>query len=205
MSTGADELFQAKVVLLGNANVGKSSIIQRYISNTFSDYSNPTLGATFLSKVIDFDKKTVKLNIWDTAGQERYNSLSITYCRNLNVCIFVYDITKKDSFEGIKRWYDRVKILFDDNTVLAVVGNKEDLIDQEEVRLMEAKYFANLIKASHYKISAMDGTGVSELFKEISQKLLGVDYLSVRETIKSSKVGSLLQSSHEKQKKKKCC
>ena len=101
-----------KVVLLGDSGVGKTSIISRYISNTFSSQQLPTTGANFVSKMVllEDENKSLKFEIWDTAGQEKFRSLAKVFYKNAAVCVLVYDITRKTSFEEIKNfWINEIK------------------------------------------------------------------------------------------------
>ena len=93
-----------KVVLLGDSGVGKTSIISRYISNTFSNVLMATPGANFTSKTIFLadEQQSIKLEIWDTAGQEKFRAMTKVFYKNANICILVYDITRRDSFESLK-------------------------------------------------------------------------------------------------------
>ena len=93
---------QMKIVIVGEADIGKSSILLRYIADTYSDESNPTLGVAYLSKTITFGGIGIKMNIWDTAGQERFGSLTKIYSRDANAILLVYDITSRSSFEKMK-------------------------------------------------------------------------------------------------------
>ena len=99
--------IKCKVVLIGKSGVGKTSIISRYTSNTFKDSLMATPGANFITKRVDFpqDKKVIKFEIWDTAGQERYRSLAKVFYKNASVCVLVYDITRKSSFEELKNYW----------------------------------------------------------------------------------------------------
>ena len=97
LSTIKKDTINYKFVLVGDSAVGKSSIANRYISNDFYEFQEPTIGAAFMSKKLNIDDKEIKLEIWDTAGQERYRSLAPMYYRNASVAIVVYDITKASS------------------------------------------------------------------------------------------------------------
>ena len=90
-----------KVVLIGESGVGKTSIISRYISNSFRSQQLPTTGANFVSKtvILEDENQSIKFELWDTAGQEKYRSLARVFYKNAAVCILVYDITRKSSFE----------------------------------------------------------------------------------------------------------
>ena len=107
------ESIPCKVVLIGETGVGKTSIISRYISNTFSSCLAPTPGANFttkLSYIQEYDQ-WVKFEIWDTAGQEKFRSLAKVFYKNSSVCILVYDITRKISFEELKKyWINEIKL-----------------------------------------------------------------------------------------------
>ena len=109
----ADEgATNCKVVLLGESGVGKTSIINRYTLNTFKSQRLPTTGANFVQKtiVLEDENKSIKFEIWDTAGQEKYRSLAKVFYKNSSVCILVYDITRKSSFEELKNyWVDEIK------------------------------------------------------------------------------------------------
>ena len=102
-----ERAITCKVVLIGESDVGKTSIISRYISNTFSSPSMSTSGANFTTRTIlmEEEKRPIKFEIWDTAGQERYRSLAKVFYRNAAVCILVYDITRKSTLEEIKNFW----------------------------------------------------------------------------------------------------
>ena len=101
-----------KVVLVGESGVGKTSIITRYISNSFKSQQLPTTGANFVSKtvILEDENQSIKFELWDTAGQERYRSLARVFYKNAAVCVLVYDITRKSSFEELKKfWVKEIK------------------------------------------------------------------------------------------------
>ena len=108
-----DNTLSCKVVLIGESGVGKTSIISRYVSKTFCTALNPTPGANFTTKTIYFPdfRKSIKFELWDTAGQEKYRSLAKVFYKNSHVCILVYDITRRDSFEELKNfWINEIKV-----------------------------------------------------------------------------------------------
>ena len=106
------EPLQCKVVLIGETRVGKTSIINRYISNNFRSSLSPTPGANFVTKKMLFKdyNQTFKFEIWDTAGQEKYRSLAKVFYTNRDAIILIYDITERRSFEEIKKyWINDIK------------------------------------------------------------------------------------------------
>ena len=104
---GDEGEINCKVVLLGESGVGKTSIISRYISNTYRNQQLPTTGANFVTKtiILEDENKSIKFELWDTAGQERYRSLAKVFYKNAAVCVLVYDITRKSSFEELKLFW----------------------------------------------------------------------------------------------------
>ena len=101
-----------KVVILGESGVGKTSIISRFINDTFDEELVTTTGASYVSKSMKFSDKNQVLNfeIWDTAGQEKYRSLTQIFYKDASIAILVYDITNKDSFDELQNyWYEQIK------------------------------------------------------------------------------------------------
>ncbi|CAM9786397.1 unnamed protein product [Choristocarpus tenellus] len=118
---------EVKVVLLGDTGVGKSSLVLRFVTNNFKPYSESTIGASFMSKMIMIDNTPIKFQIWDTAGQEKYHSLAPMYYRGASAAIVVYDITKAHSFETLKDWINELQAQGPKDMAIAIAGNKKDL------------------------------------------------------------------------------
>lgn len=121
-----------KLVLLGEAAVGKSSLVLRFVSDEFQENKEPTIGAAFLTQKCQLTNRTVKFEIWDTAGQERFASLAPMYYRNAQAALVVYDITKPASFIRARHWVNELKAQGSPNIVIALVGNKHDLTGEVE-------------------------------------------------------------------------
>ena len=113
MSDDDEQAQTCKVVLLGESGVGKTCIIARFINNTFEENLISTTGASYAGKTMTFDEyggKSIKFEIWDTAGQEKYRSLTKIFYKDAGAAILVYDITRKDSYEEIKKyWINQIK------------------------------------------------------------------------------------------------
>jgi len=204
-----------KVVLIGESGVGKTSIISRFITNTFSSILMSTTGASFATKSIYLEKedRTVKFEIWDTAGQEKYRSLAKVFYKNAQVCLLVYDISRKTSLDEIKNyWFKEIKNNATDNIILALAGNKSDMYEFEEVSDEEAKNYAKEINAIFQKTSAKTDVGVNELFKMIGQKVVNPETENVSNLTKEEqkKRGDKLKKDKIKKesnnnKINKCC
>ena len=170
-----------KVVLLGETGVGKTSIISQFTTHTFDPHRETSLSAQFISKVVNFPDlgQSVKFDIWDTVGQEKYRSLAKIFYKDAKVIIFVYDITREITFEGLKNyWYDETKNNADEEPILAVVANKIDLYADSKVSNNDGKAFADQIGAIFQTTSALSDSGISTLFDNIGKKYLipGYDY-----------------------------
>lgn len=124
----ADKSVQVKLVLLGEAAVGKSSVVLRFVSNEFQANKEPTIGAAFLTQKCRLEDRVLRYEIWDTAGQERFHSLAPMYYRNAQAAVVVYDVTKASSLEKAKSWVKELQRQANPNIVIALAGNKVDLV-----------------------------------------------------------------------------
>eukprot|EP01040_Poterioochromonas_malhamensis_P013790 gene13790-15207_t len=124
---------EVKVVLLGDTGVGKSSLVLRFVTNNFKPYSESTIGASFMSKLITVNSKPIKFQIWDTAGQEKYHSLAPMYYRGAAAAILVYDITRMSTFRTLQNWVEELRSKGPKDIALAIAGNKADLEENREV------------------------------------------------------------------------
>jgi small GTP-binding protein len=168
MATKAREV---KVVLLGDTGVGKSSLVLRFVTKNFRPFSESTIGASFMSKLVMVNGAAVKFQIWDTAGQEKYRSLAPMYYRGAAAAILVYDVTSMQSFRKVKNWCKELQSYGPEDIVLVLAGNKVDLADQREVDAATAKRYADEIGALFLETSAKENTNVSQAFEDISTRL----------------------------------
>ena len=167
-----------KVVLLGEAGTGKTCLISKFTAGIFNSETVSSLSAQYISKTIVINNQTIKLDIWDTAGQEKYRSLAKIFYKDAKVICLCYDITSKKSFEELKDyWFEQqTKLNADGNPIFAVVGNKYDLFNDQQVKDEEGKEFAKKINAFFQVTSAKNNTGVNELFEKIGKKFIDPSY-----------------------------
>ncbi len=166
-----------KTVLVGESGVGKTSIISRFITDSFDPEVLSSSSAQFISKTIKLEETTIKFDIWDTAGQEKFRSLAKIFYKDARIIIYVYDITDKKSFEEIKKyWYKETTDNMDSNVVLALIGNKIDLYENEQVTDEEGQKFAKEINAIFKTTSALSNIGVNWIFENIGKKILNPNY-----------------------------
>ena len=163
-----DEAIELKVVMIGNAAVGKTSLINRLIKKTFNEHNSSTVGAMFLTYNMEYKLQKYKLQIWDTAGQEKLRSIAPLYYRDAQGVILVYDVTSKASFEGMKSWMKDVEDRADGFTSTLVVGNKIDM-SNNSVEQSDVESFCQANKSRHLTASAKTGQGVEFAFQKIVQ------------------------------------
>ena len=210
--TVVDYNEEIKIVFLGESGVGKSNIINRYNGGQFNPNSVPNNSSFFMSKNLKFGEKIYRINLWDTAGQEKYHSLTKIFLNEAKIAFIIYAINDKASYEKIDFWYNLVKESCG-NIVIAIIGNKKDLYEEEQVNEEDAIKKAKSLNATFGLTSALeDDTGFDEIRNKVLKKYIEDQgestenqvfssniKLSLRDTIKSTK------SEDSSKKKKKLC
>ena len=208
-----------KTVLVGESGVGKTSIISRFITDSFDPEVLSSSSAQFISKTIKLEETTIKFDIWDTAGQEKFRSLAKIFYKDAKIIIYVYDITDKKSFDEIKNyWYKETSENFTGDVILALIGNKIDLYENEQVTDEEGKKFANQINAIFKTTSALSNIGINWLFENLGKKVLNpnydytvddnkndLDFNIKKENVKNDKIKLNSVDNNKNHNIKKCC
>lgn len=171
----ASPLKRTKIVLLGDQSVGKTSLITRFMYDTFDNTYQATIGIDFLSKTMYLEDRTVRLQLWDTAGQERFRSLIPSYIRDSSAAIVVYDITNRNSFLSTSKWIDDVRSERGNEVTIFLVGNKADLSEKRQVTHEEATAKTTELGIMFMETSAKAGHNVKSLFKKIAMSLPGME------------------------------
>lgn len=178
-----------KVVLVGDTKVGKSCILSRFVQGTFDRNMPATIGAAFLTKVIQTPNGQVRLQLWDTAGQEKFKSLAPMYYRSSAVAVLVYDVTQKTSLDGLEDWAAEIADKAPHNIKLVVIGNKIDISEDRCVGTAAGQELARRVGAVHYgETSAKTGDGINEIFNKIAE--LDVAQESVMEVPRKANAGA---------------
>ena len=166
-----------KIILVGESGVGKTSIISRYLEQ-YQEKTESTLGAYFSNKIVNIDGYQINFEIWDTAGQEQYRSITSLFYKDAYICLLVYDITHISTFNSIKEYWHKAIV---DNglqgVILGVVGNKNDLYENEEVSEKEGEDFSKSINACFKLTSAKVNTSIDDIFKMVGKKFIESDFL----------------------------
>eukprot|EP01080_Neovahlkampfia_damariscottae_P004056 gene4056-7345_t len=160
-----------KLVFLGDQSVGKTSMITRFMYDTFDTNYKATIGIDFLSKTIYLDDTTVRLQLWDTAGQERFRSLIPSYIRDSSIAIVVYDITSRKSFDNVDKWLMDIRSERGDDIVIMMVGNKSDLSEKREVTVEDGESKARDNNCLFLETSAKRGYNIKTLFTKVASEL----------------------------------
>ena len=196
-----------KIILIGDSGIGKTSIINKYINNIFTDKHLCTIGVDFMMKTLKLKNTNVKLQVWDTAGMERYRQITTSYYRGANAAIICFDINSKKTFINLKIWINAYYEYSNANLskVIVIVGNKSDL--EREVTEEDIDEFLKINPSFvYFECSAKNGAKIDEVFEYIASKLIEVS-LTCKDEIFENKAYKSISTSDFKLniKKKKCC
>ncbi|KAM9385445.1 ras-related protein Rab-6A isoform 2-T2 [Pholidichthys leucotaenia] len=178
MSSAGDfgnPLRKFKLVFLGEQSVGKTSLITRFMYDSFDNTYQATIGIDFLSKTMYLEDRTIRLQLWDTAGQERFRSLIPSYIRDSAAAVVVYDITNVNSFQQTTKWIDDVRTERGSDVIIMLVGNKTDLADKRQITTEEGEQRAKEMNVLFIETSAKTGYNVKQLFRRVAAALPGMD------------------------------
>ena len=159
-------------MLLGNSNVGKSSLFLRFVDDIWNDTFVPTIGVDFKIKTFEIDQKKIKMQIWDTAGQERFKNIIASYYRGAHGILLIYDVTDKDSFKNLSNWLIEIEKNANKNVYKLLIGNKSDLEEKRKVTYQEGKDFATSNGMQFIETSAKTASKVQEAFELLTQEII---------------------------------
>jgi len=166
--------INVKLLLIGNSSVGKSSLLLRFSDQQWlpEDEASATIGVDFRVHKMDVKGKKVKLSIWDTAGQERFRTITSSYYRGAQGIILVYDVSNRESFDALPRWYSELETYVSESVVKVVVGNKVDKEYSRQVSTEEAQAFADRMGSLFIEASAKTAVGVREAFRTVVERII---------------------------------
>ena len=213
------EMLKFKLIVVGDQNTGKSSILNRFNTNNFDDNYHSTIGLDFSNKNITIHDQDVRLILYDTAGQEKFRSLIPMYIREAQIILLVYDISNRRSFDNIPSWFSEVLNVKNDEAVFSLIGNKIDLSDKREVTYDEGKKLANEKNMFFEEVSAKSGKNIMEFFnntifeaiyKKFQRKFDDLKNIDNSEYNNPSTESNIihfneLRKNENNKKKKKCC
>lgn len=167
------KIAKVKFLTLGETNVGKSSLLCRFVENNFKEDLGPTLGVEFKQKEILIDNQPVLIQVWDTAGQERFRTITPSYFQKVDGVLVIFDITDQNSFDNLSYWLNTLSVYTQlDKIVTVIVGNKTDLSSKRVVSAQQGQQLAEKSKLQYFESSAKSNSNVTEIFKYVAQKVL---------------------------------
>ena len=202
-----------KIIIIGDAAVGKSNILTRYIKNEFCQNTKSTVGVELGIKFIKIKGISTKIQIWDTAGQERYRAITSSYYKGSHGCFIVYDITNQSSFDNVEKWYEHVQKEAGKDISIILVGNKSDLENERKVSKEKGEDLAKNLNCPFFETSAFSGINISQIFQELGNNIFertgGVkneEDLDIELENDNNKAINLNKSNgSDSEEKKKCC
>eukprot|EP00696_Hemimastix_kukwesjijk_P004275 gnl/Hemi2/15275_TR5143_c0_g1_i1.p2 gnl/Hemi2/15275_TR5143_c0_g1~~gnl/Hemi2/15275_TR5143_c0_g1_i1.p2 ORF type:complete len:213 (+),score=65.48 gnl/Hemi2/15275_TR5143_c0_g1_i1:110-748(+) len=170
---GAKKKVLLKVIILGDSNVGKTSLMNQYVHKKFNQQYKATIGADFLTKEIAVDDRLVTMQIWDTAGQERFQSLGVAFYRGADCCVLTFDVTNPKSFDSLDTWKEEFLVQASpaesSNFPFVVLGNKVDKMDRY-ITEKRAQTWCNQIP--YFETSAKENINVEQAFMTVARRAL---------------------------------
>ena len=195
MSKAEDIIF--KIITIGDSGVGKTSILKRYVYNSYNINSLATVGVNFSFKDVVLKNGTkVQLKLIDTAGQEKYKSLAKTYYKNTEGVLFVFSFDDKKSFDNITNWIDEFKENNgNENIPTLLIGNKSDVpkkeVDQESINKLLSQH-----KMKYIESSALNNENIDQIFDDLSERM----YIYSKSISKNKQQGKTLAKFEQKKK-----
>lgn len=202
-STSFDQVPIFKVIFVGNSGSGKTSIITRYIQGDFQKNVTPTIAVAFFRKKISYSTSDNKqeeywLHVWDTGGQERFDSITPVYMRGSNGAFIVFDLSNRQSFLQIKKWYGKLKMEKEKGCSIVLVGNKSDLgTEKKVIKKEEIEKLKEELDVDYIETSAKEGWNIEEAFELTINKMV--------ENMKFEFKDQTLSINEKDVKKKGCC
>ena len=197
--------------MIGDSGVGKSSLLQRFAENTYSEGFIATIGVDFVRliqkiRTTEIDSKIVKLQIWDTAGQEKFRTITSSYYRGAHGIIVVYDMTNRDSFANVRNWFSEISKYAAENVNKVLVANKSDMDEKREVSNEEGRELADALGVTFLEASAKTSDNVEQSFLKMASEIKSrVTVMPPSSGVQAGKGQRLVGSSLQKEKKGGCC
>jgi len=167
------EVFEYKIILIGDPGVGKTSIMTKFVSNEFQNTYLSTIGVEFKLKEIYINNNTcARLKIWDTCGQEKFRAITRQYFKNSEGVFIVFDLSNRETIKRLNVWMKDIQDNIDNDFFIFLVGNKTDIKERDLTISEEAKQFAINKKINYYEVSAKTGSGIYNIFEKMASKLI---------------------------------
>ena len=207
-SSSLDDI-SLKILILGDSSVGKTTLLLKYVDGYFPTVYVATIGVEYKIKRININGIDISLQIWDTAGQERFRGITKNFMKGADGIIYVYDITKKSSFESLKNWIFQSEEATEGFKKI-IIGNKIDLEKERQITKESLNKFCQSRNIKGMEVSAKNDVNVNECFETLAKLIIegkSKEQLIERysEARRSRGKSVISKSSHKSKNKKKCC
>ena len=194
----SDSIPTFKILTIGESDVGKTSILRRFVQNKFVKNHLSTIGIDYHTKTLHIYGKEIKLRIWDTAGQERYHNITTQVFKGSDGIILVYDVNEETSFSKITNWIEQINSnVSEEEITLVLIGNKID-IPNRAISKEKGEEKANSLGIKYYETSALTGIGINEAFEGLTKEIM-----EKKQMINNERKS--ISITNKQNSKKKCC
>lgn len=197
------------ILTLGETQVGKTSLILRFIDRVFYYDTKTTIGVDFKVKRINLLNKNVLVKIWDSAGQERFKTVTRQYYKNAEGVMLIYDVTSQKSFSMIEEWFKSIIENKRKGAQVILIGNKKDMVNRV-ISAEQGESLAKKFEIKYYETSALSGENVDQVFEELAENILKIklnteEEESISLSYNSERDGKKKNSEKDRDKKQPCC
>ncbi|OHT09240.1 Ras-related protein RABE1e [Tritrichomonas foetus] len=193
-----EENNKYKIITLGDAGAGKTSLVLRYTRNVFDPNLSTTIGANFVTVPVDYNHQDIELELWDTAGQERYRSVLPLYSQGSSAILLVFDASSDNYLKNVQYWVDYIVDKMELTVPVYLIGNKNDLVDCQDEIVASTEEIVERHSLKLFFTSAKTGQNVERLFRAVTEDV-------VRRENRTTKVTKTMILSPQKQESKPCC
>jgi small GTP-binding protein len=202
--------YSFKIIIVGDISVGKTSIINRFIENKFTEGIKSTLVNENLKKKIRIDNSTiVTLNIWDTIGDERFRILTHQFYQDSHGALLIFDITNKETFNKLEIWIKDIIQNTPPDCILMIIGNKYDLNENRKISYDEANILSQRFNISYYEVSAKNGNNIALAFEQLTYRIIDKqreEENNVNRYLRKDQRNTIgLEDGNNNNSNKKCC
>ena len=185
------DIYEFKIILIGDPGVGKTSIMSKFVTNEFQSIYTATIGVEFKIKELYINNSIARLKIWDTCGQEKFRAITRQYFKDSNGVFIVFDLTNKDTIKRLNVWIKDIKDNVNNDFFIFLIGNKLDVKNRDISISEEAKQFANDKKINYYEVSAKTGSGIYNVFEKMAIKLINKEKIEKNKNEENIKINNI--------------
>ena len=164
--------YQAKCIVIGEAGVGKSSILVQFTDQRFRSTYRSTVGIDYGTRTLMIGNNSLKFQIWDTAGQDVFQSVIQSYYRNITIALVVYDVTRPATLDRSLQWFETIADYSQPNVIVVLVGNKTDLLHHRKITTLQGATVATKYGTLFYEVSATRTDDIANLFRLCAMKII---------------------------------